>query len=449
MTRRTRGLTAAVVVIAGLGAVVAASRASTRAAVRSLIRSRFAPTAHDGPRLPLLEAQFTGWQITAFHTPRVTPLSPGARIESAADSSGVMFRTKLASNQLHRLVLRGDSRSAALPGLRLRQDGSAYVWQAIGREGGDVVLPRGSQLEVLFYNDVPYVFDLREIRVEPCPQCLTPDAFKALVASEAGVANGDGGVVLARKLRNWVANAVVFALDPATVDRTTYAVATQPAHQIYVDYFRPAGGGVSCGGAAVFLQKVLSLFGVPSFTLGIGYDGTLLTHVTTVVVDTPARGDSRRFYVFDPTFAGAYLVDGTYVDLADLVRGETARFETDPMSRRVLVPRRELESFLDENERAHSRAVCDRPSVVADTVECRGFVDNVAFNTLAMRPLLEQRGIPLTADFIVTLARHAVISYGPSDLDPAAPRVFEERVTESQHVWHSRHVQPGTPDFGS
>jgi len=427
MTRRIRRLIASVVVIAGIGAVVAVSRASTRAAVRSLIRSTFAPTPRDGPRLPLLEAQFAGWQITAFHAPRVTPLSPGFRIESSADSSGLMFRRIVGSGQMHRVVIRGVSRSPVLPGLRVREDEGDYVWQPMDRQGVDVVLSHGTRVEVLFYSDHPYAFDLHEFRIESCPQCLTADAFKALVAGEAGVAPGDGGVALARKLRNWAANAVVYALDPATVDRTTYAAATLPAHQIYTDYFRPARGGVSCGGAAVFFQKVLALFGVPSFTIGIGYDGTLLTHVTTVMVD--GGGSGRRFYIFDPTFAGAYVADGGYADAVELLRGEPARFETDAMSRRVLVPRPELEAFLDENERAQAHAVCDRQSVVADTVECHGFVDNLAFNALAMRPLMEARGIPAAADFILTLMRHAVISYGPSDLDAAAPGMFKEKVT--------------------
>ena len=414
MVNRIRAL-AAVVVLAAAAFVVGVA-----------LRRR----GTDGPRLPQVEALFPGWTATAFHQPRLTVLPRGLRVEGGPEPSGILFRTTTDRNDLTRLLVRGIARSATLPGLRVRENGGPYVWQPLDERGGSLVLSRGSQVEILLYSDQPYAFELQEFRVERCPDCLTAAAFKELVAAEAHVEPTDRGLGLVRKLRNWTANAVVFALDQSLVDQTTIAVANEPPSQAYVEYFKSSRGGVSCGGIAVFFQKVLALFGVPSFTIGIGWNGTLLTHVTTIVVD--GRGAARRYYIFDPTFAGTYVAGGTYVDALDLLRGAQARFETDPMSRRVLVPRPQIDAFLQENAEARSRAVCDKDSALPGTIECRGFVDNMAFNALAMGPLLRQRGIRSTDDFITTLMRHAVTAYGPSDIDPAAHQLFKQQVLELQ-----------------
>src|SRR5581483_4008805 len=239
--------------------------------------------------------------------------------------TGVLLTRRLDRAITYRLTLHGMRKNAA-PALRLRFDAGAYVWRTVDRGDGDldIVLPNASRVEALLYSDAPFAFDVRRLSVEPCTNCMTDAQFAERVRHDAGIRPQDGPRIIARKLRDWVANTVVFGQEPRTVAITTSAVMSEPAWQSYVDFFVPRRGGVWCAGIARFYQQVLALFDLPAVTLDVGYDGTDLTHVTDVLV---AREDGRRrFYVFDPTFAATYVDGhGADVDLLALVGGRPAR----------------------------------------------------------------------------------------------------------------------------
>ena len=57
---------------------------------------------------------------------------------------------------------------------------------------------------------------------------------------------------------------------------------------------------VYCGGASLFLNKVLALFGFNSSILDFGDTKDFLTHTTVVVAKH--SGDHWKYYIFDPTF---------------------------------------------------------------------------------------------------------------------------------------------------
>jgi hypothetical protein len=103
----------------------------------------------------------------------------------------------------------------------------------------------------------------------------------------------------AQILLGWVANNTDDALSIDDSEATTPLIVTQPASYCYHEIFRRDRGAVFCGGFAVYMQKVLLLFGIDALVLDFGDLRTGLTHMTVV---TPVRQADGifRFYLFDP-----------------------------------------------------------------------------------------------------------------------------------------------------
>jgi len=345
------------------------------------------------------------------------PRTPAVELRGRGGPTGLLLTRALDRSVVYRLRVFGQRRNAA-PTLRLRLDDQPFVWHTVDRGDGDlnIVLPKASRIEALLYSDAPYAFDVARLDVEPCGNCITDDEFVAKIRREAGVTDADAPLALARKLRDWVAKTVVFGEEPRNVAVTTAALMTQPAWQSYVDFFVPHTGGVWCAGIARYYQQVLALFNVPSLTLDIGYEGTDLTHVTDVI---DARdGPTRRFYVFDPTFAAEYLdAADRDVDLASLVAGRPARFHMAALSRTMLIPTAALPTFLADAAAAHSQATCGA-SRVALVSECQVDGHN-RFNLAVMRHLMAQQRKG-DGDVLLTLLRHRVVAIHGSRLDPDA-----------------------------
>jgi len=403
--------------------------------LRSLVfREASSPTqaaasAAEARTVAAVEHAFPGWSVAIFGQPTIRPERDGVVLDGdSAKPSGLFFKRKLNTEHVYRLKVQGAAQGI-LPALRLRLDNHPLTWHALPDGDTDMILPRSAEIEALIYADVAYSFNLRAIGVEPCPDCITDEILKKQVIAEAHVSPDDGPLVLARKLRNWTADAVVLGGESANMEATTKAVVRLSASQTYSEIFKPGLGGVSCAGFAAFYQKVLEIFGLTSFTIDIGYDNkSSLTHVTTILVLGPS--DDRQYYIFDPTFSGAYVKDGKAVDVLRLLKGEKAEFRTAPMSRRVLIPHAQLERFLSDNAAAHSQAVCDRESPIPNTTECHGFVDSAAYNRIMMARVMAENGFSRDQDFILGLMQHGVIGVLASPLDPQAHVPFLQQLAE-------------------
>jgi hypothetical protein len=393
--------------------------------LRSLTVERCAECVTDAVRVRV----FPGWVVTPYvSTPVPAPYpreqqvmwTAGDNVElrGAGSASGALLTRRLDAAVTYRLVLHGERRNAA-PALRLKLDDRPFMWHTVDRGDGDLnlVLPRAERLEALLYSDAPYTFDVHSLIVEPCRDCITDETLRRRIAAEAAVGAGDPPLVTARKVRDWVEKTVVFGQDPADIAVTTNAVMTEPAWQPYVDIFVPHRGGVWCGGIARYYQKILAVFELPSLTVDIGYEGTELTHVTTLV-DVMDQG-ARRFYVLDPTFAAAYMNAGGYVDLGDLLSGKRARFEMDPMSRVVLIPTADAPAFQMDVDRTRGRATCGPSSTLPGVSECV-VADHNRYNLVTMRRAMARKGLGSNGDFIISLIRHRVIAIHGSELDPPA-----------------------------
>jgi len=375
---------------------------------------------------------FPGWTVVPYvdapaPAPYVTtsqvlwtvvryPANPVIELRGRGGATGVLLTRTLASSVTYRLIVRGIRRDGA-PTLRIRLDDRPFIYRTLDRGDGnlDVVLPRASRIETLLYSDATYSFDIRQLSVERCGNCLTDDAFANRVRREAAIDAGDAILTTARKARDWVAKTVVFGEDPENVAITTNAVMSQPAWQSYVDFFAPRSGGVWCAGIARYYQQVLALLGIPSLTLDIGYEGTGLTHVTDVI--DVREGERRRFYVFDPTFVAEYVDDADRdVDLASLLAGRAAEFRMTAMSRTILVPQTGVPTMLVDAAATKSRATCGTstiPGVAACQVD-----DHNRLNLALMRQAMEQKRI--RGDLVLTLLRHRVIAIHGSGIDAGA-----------------------------
>jgi hypothetical protein len=380
-----------------------------------------------------IQSVLPGWSAELYVNPEVQKSGPNLRIRGRAVPAGVFFRRELSSDRPYRLALTGRAIGKD-PVLRLKVDDGPYSWNAIHDGGAEVVLPRGSKVEALIYADEPFDYELHSLSVIRCETCLTDSELKALIIKEAHLAQDDPPLVRARKLRNWVANTVVLGPEAGIMNTVTEAIVSEQPSQVYSDYFQPRRGGVSCGGMAAYLARIYQLFGMKAFWIDIGYKGTALTHVTTIL----SLGDREhpKFYVFDPTLSGTYTRGGAVIDLdRALASPSQARFETDEITRTVLVAKSEFRAFLHDNATAKTGATCDRDSALPYTLECRGFHHNVAYNLLMMRRVMEQNNFPPERDFILGLLANHLISIGPGDLDHATRDAFL-RLMDAHRVPH-------------
>jgi hypothetical protein len=386
------------------------------------------PPAAADASTAIATSAFPGWEIKPWGEPIVRRAAKGIVLEARGKPGGLFFKKSLDAETTYRVSVHGRTRRV-VPSLRLHADGGGQVYYSLGTGDLNVILPRAKHIELLLYQDGDYSFDLQAVRVEPCPRCPSDADLKTRIIKEARIAPSDLSFVLARKLRNWVADAVVQGGEPVNMERTTRAVVTLPVSQTYAEIFKPGRGGVSCAGYAAFYQKVLRLFELPSFTIDVGWDnGSKLTHVTTVLV--LGSPEQRRFYIFDPTFSGEYVRQGQAVEALDLLKGAKADFRTAPMSRRVLIPHSQLRSGIVDNEAAQTHAACDRESPLPEMTECHGFMDTPAYNAIIMGPAMEQSGFAPGDDFILGLMKHKILGILPSDLDQKAHLEFLHRAEQ-------------------
>jgi hypothetical protein len=373
---------------------------------------------------------FPGWDVIPYvSTPIAVPyeaalqvLRPaqdGIALQGRGGATGVLLTRRLDPNVTYRLRLHG-TRANAAPALRIRIDDRPFIWRTLDRGDGDLnlVLPKGARIEALLYSDDRYEFEVHSLALEPCSDCITDEMLAARIRREAGVAADDRPLTVAGKVRDWVARTVVFGQEPKTVAITTNALLSEPAWQSYVDFFVPRRGGVWCAGIARYYQQVLALFGLPSVTLDIGYEGTDLTHVTDAIVI--AQGDTRRFYIIDPTFAAAYADDrGRPVDLVGLLDGRPARFEMEPMSRTILMAAAAVPAYVADASAHGSAAACGESASLAGVAECR-VEDHNRYDMTVVRRSMAAKGLRASGDYILTLLRHRVIALHGSDLDDGA-----------------------------
>ncbi|MCH7499856.1 MAG: hypothetical protein IH886_07575 [Nitrospinae bacterium] len=175
----------------------------------------------------------------------------------------------------------------------------------------------------LFLNIHPKIkYQLNSIQYHECPQCVDRKELIHLIQKEKPqleILLKQDLLLASESILDWTANVTPFALSKPFLAKTNNLNRMTP-EEIY-NLFNLNLAAVYCGGSSLFLNKVLALFGINSFTLDFGDVNDFLTH-TTVVVANRSSGH-WKYYIFDPTFnftfqnsnSGYFL---TFSELLDL-----------------------------------------------------------------------------------------------------------------------------------
>ena len=167
---------------------------------------------------------------------------------------------------------------------------------------------------------------------------------------------------------------------------------------------------------------MLAVFGYHALTMDVGYEGSNVTHVTTILI---AGSDAEpTFYIFDPTFNGAYVDrgSGAFLSVDEVLRsiavGEPRyQFQTQPIKRDYIYEKEnaaELSVML--SALGLNPAACEVPDAgQTQLYVCKHFPYDSRVVRAAWNEQLNKLGIPADADLILTLMRHRVFSVSATD----------------------------------
>jgi hypothetical protein len=154
----------------------------------------------------------------------------------------------------------------------------------------------------LFLNIHPKIkYQLNSIQFHECPQCVDQKELTQLIQKDKpqlDILLKRDHLLAAQSLLDWTANRTPFALSREFHDKTENLNRMAP-EEIF-NLFSLNLAGVYCGGSSLFLNKILTLFGIDSFAVDFGDVNDLLTHTTVIVAKH--SGNRWNYYIFDPTF---------------------------------------------------------------------------------------------------------------------------------------------------
>jgi hypothetical protein len=350
-----------------------------------------------------------GWTVESYNQPYVAAEGKSkVSLKVESPPAGLFMRTALDATKVYRIGVSG-ARIGGEMTLRITNGNQKPAYMRAPQGTAYLVVDHAKSTELLLYGDATATYDLQRLTVEECPKCLTDEGLKDIIrAALPGIDQQAKQEVLtaSSRLMRWAASVVDVGGSIDEFKNLSDALPSMSAAQIYSDIWQSDAGGASCGGFAVFLQKVLALFNIESLTMDVGYEGTPLTHVTTIV---PFKG---KFYVFDPTFGGTYANANRYVDFPSVVAGERAELTAAPISRTMFFGKSSMASVREFFNDLHIHLKCQTIQTYAKCIE-------VPYSTVIMRAefmragwkkYLEKEGIPLNTDLIVALTRHKVQS---------------------------------------
>lgn len=364
-----------------------------------------------------------GWTIKKVGSPTITRYDDGSiAIANSSAASGAKFkRADLDRNKVYRLEISGTLQSGR-PAIGISQD-DRPIAHATAPDGKlDLVVSDTTGLEVFISGDHPFSYRTKLVLSE-CPDCMTDAQLRETIrAAIPGIDDRLNSDLLPAidLLLQWASAVVDLGSGIPEFANVYGSVSLMSAAQIYSDVWLKDAGGTSCAGFAVFFQKVLALFGVPSFTVDMGYSNTNLTHVTTVV--PVASGGATKFYVFDPTLGGTYRSrkDDSYVDLESALDGSVPTiFKAKPIPRTVMFGSSLIDNFRKAFEQRGMSPRCDLSGDGTYTI-CKDVPYDVNYLLAGWSEPLRQHSIPLDADLILTFMRKEVFSV--SETAGAAPR---------------------------
>ena len=363
---------------------------------------------------------FPEWGVTQYGPVVWARVGRSLQLTSTTAPGGLTFRRLLDRRVTYRLRVAGSQVRGSTVG-RLKFGSSEPEWFT-APNGGEFAFNIANEpsVELGLYSEKPHTYRLDELRIEECGRCLSDDALRRMLLKELPSLQTDlhqDRLAAARTLLDWSAN-IVHLGDPE-VDTTTQIYAVS-ASQIYQDFWLSETEGASvCGGFAAFFVKLLSLFGYQAFTVDTGYSQTSVTHVTTVIA--MPTGGKYEFYIFDPTFNGAYqdLHSGAYLSVAQLLAEppmtRAQQFRTRPIKRDILFGEDDLANLVSLlHITGHGLDSCRR--VLADAthgrIRCRDIPYNQSVIRSGWQDQLDRLHIGSGDDLLMTLLTQHVFSLG-------------------------------------
>jgi hypothetical protein len=355
---------------------------------------------------------FPGWAVELFGAPQVVFTKSTLELagtEEGGGENGFYLRTQIESGKVYRLRIEGAVRGGS-PLLRTRIDDNEPNWLLAPDGHLNLTVTGGTRLETLIYGRGEFSYGLKSLLLEPCDACLTDPSLQEYLLTEIPELShllATDQLSAASRILDWAANVVDLGGGLKRFQALAGSISGLSAAQIYQDIWLPDAGGASCDGFAVFLQKVLTLFGMNAFTVDMGLAGTPLTHVTTVVA-----AEDGRFYVFDPTLNGIYTgPSGAFVDLETVLLGGTPEdtFHTRLIKRTIL----DVASAPDGIEAVIAKQLGvrnpDCASVDAEYVRCIRVPYDVRYLRYGWADDLAKYHIAEGPNLIIALMRRAVL----------------------------------------
>ena len=347
----------------------------------------------------------SGLVVQPYQKPRLKLHQGTLQIRGGTSSAGLELVFEPSPEGARKFELVGRQLGPQSVNGRLTIDGGTPAYFQMPDGLYSLNLAAGARVELLIYADQPFAYQIDKASLTGCPQCATEAQMVSRIKREIpalvlppGAQSSTEGLAAAEQLMHWVSPKLVIENEQTLHAR----IGSTPLEQILSESFEGKQNGVSCGGFAVFMARLLNRFGYEAFVMDFGSQD-MLTHVTTVVAIGPPG--AKRFYVFDPTF-NARLVktrDGTPVHLAQalsLPPKEVRLYSSEGAMRDLLVP--------ENLSVAGAEKAGGQCEVLAGRQLCRN-VDQVGFMLEPLRGKFKQQGIG-EPDFWLWLLKKGVFS---------------------------------------
>lgn len=363
------------------------------------------------------------WTRESWQSPTLTERSRGLDITVATGSGGVYFRRTLDASKRYQVTANGQGEPLTM---RLQLDDRPHEYLAAPIGSTDRIITGATRLEVLFYSDKPSSYALEQLDINECPTCKTAEDLRERILYEAPEVGTTTGLDKAIALMKWAANIADYTSIPKLIPGDFESWSAEKA--VY-DFFDKDVGGVSCGGHAVFLQRILHMFDVDAFTINYGVPGSYVTHVSVVV---PHEG---RFYLFDPSFALTFGMHGRAAPIDEVLRAISAGRGNDVAMREHGLERRDF-VLPSENKNLY---ICDAMRSRPDGVEiCKiGGKSQIGNFARENAESWREAGVPFDDAALFRLMLKGFFGIGPS-LQPANREMFVALLSELKIPMHAQ-----------
>jgi hypothetical protein len=121
-------------------------------------------------KISIVAAVAPQWTVSLFNEPEIQQDAGGATIGSKGTTAGVMFRRPLDPTRTYQLNIVGQQLASATT-LRIRLGDTEPQWNVAPNGTSTFVVSRQSSVELLFYSDRTFAYQLTSLSIRECDQC--------------------------------------------------------------------------------------------------------------------------------------------------------------------------------------------------------------------------------------------------------------------------------------